>query len=208
MDRKTRILAILLALLVIANIVVACGGGDVPATQAPQTEPTAAGEPTAAAPADQPTEEPAGVEPSAVPAGDEPTPIGSPAPAGGVPGNPKRLDFLEYGAAAQLYYTDRNRALTLMNNANLDWVRQQIHWKDIEGPKGNFGWGELDSIVADANAKNIKVMLSIVRAPSWARADGTTGMPDNVSDMGDFRTWITRMAAPRSRSTSASTWSC
>ena len=36
MDRKSRFLAVLLALLVIANIVVACGGGDVPASQQPQ----------------------------------------------------------------------------------------------------------------------------------------------------------------------------
>jgi GH35 family endo-1,4-beta-xylanase len=192
MDRKTRILALLLAILVVANIVVACGGGDVPPTQSPPATDVPAGEPTAVPAGNDPaTEAPAAVEPSAVPAGEQPTsePAGGDTPTtppDSVPGNPKRLDYLEYGAAAQLYYTDRNRALTLMNNANFDWVRQQIHWKDIEGPKGNFGWGELDSIVADANAKNIKVMLSIVRAPSWTRADGTTGMPDNVTDMGDF----------------------
>ena len=200
MDFKTRALAIVLAFLVIANIVVACGGGT-PATQvstnagdttsvpakSPVTPSQAAGNVQPTNTQDQPT---AVAElPTASTVTDAPTQAIAEAPTAAPVvslNNPKRTNYLEYGAAAQLYYTDRNRALTLMNNASLDWVRQQIQWKDIEGPKGNFGWGELDSIVADANAKNIKVMLSIVRAPSWARADGTNGMPDNVTDMGDF----------------------
>lgn len=162
--RRNRWLAAALAMLLLLNLLAACGG-DAPATSTP--------------------EQPA-AEPTTAPPGDEPTPADQ---QGGVviqPGNPLRTPYLEYGAAAQLYYADRERALTLMNNANFDWVRQQIQWKDIEGPKGNFGWGELDAIVNEANAKEIKVMLSIVRAPSWARADQTNGMPDNVKDMGDF----------------------
>ncbi len=169
--QRTRFLSLAAALMLLLNLLIACGGGQVPATDAPSTGAT---QPTAdSQTAARPTEVVGGVEqPSAE-------------PIKGL-GIPLRTAQLEYGAAAQLYYTDRNRALTLMNNAGFDWVRQQIQWKDIEGPKGSFGWGELDSIVADANAKNIKVMLSVVRAPSWARADGTNGMPDTITDMGDF----------------------
>jgi hypothetical protein len=32
-------------------------------------------------------------------------------------------------------YTDRERVLALTNIAGFDWVRQQIVWKDLEGPK-------------------------------------------------------------------------
>ena len=101
-------------------------------------------------------------------------------------GQPLRTPYLEYGVAAQLFYTDRERATTLMRNANFDWVRQQIHWKDVEGPKGNFGWEELDAIVDAANAQDIKVLISIVRTPAWANPDGSTGLPTNPKDLGDF----------------------
>lgn len=168
MQRRIRLFSRLGLLLLLLNLLLACGGGQTPPTGAP------AGGSGQATPDEPPT-----------PLAANPDAQATAQPIAGL-GQPLRTAQLEYGAAAQLYYTDRNRALTLMNNARFDWVRQQIQWKDIEGPKGSFGWGELDSIVADANAKNIKVMLSIVRAPSWARVDGTNGMPDNVKDMGDF----------------------
>ncbi|ABX06020.1 MAG TPA: hypothetical protein DEF47_06195 [Herpetosiphon sp.] len=157
---KSRWLSAAMVCLLAVNLLAACGGDSAPTTQPTNPEAATATPETAA------------------PTTDSNLPVTT--------GNPLQLPYLQYGAAAQLYYTDRNRALTLMNNAGFDWVRQQIQWKDIEGPKGNFGWGELDAIVADANAKNIKVLLSIVRSPSWARADGTNGMPDNIKDFGDF----------------------
>lgn len=171
MKTSSRLISLMVVLTLMLSLLAACAGEAVPATQAPVDQPTTISGNEQPTTNSQPTD------------GSQPQPTTDAQP---VAGKPLKLPYLQYGAAAQLYYTDRNRALTLMNNAGFDWVRQQIQWKDIEGPKGNFGWGELDSIVADANAKNIKVMLSVVRAPSWARADGTTGMPDNVKDFGDF----------------------
>ncbi len=135
-----------------------------------------------AAPADTPA---GATQPPELPTATAAADVVAPSDAGAA-GGPLKTPYLEYGVAAQLFYTDRERALTLVNNAGFDWVRQQIHWKDIEGPKGNFGWDELDSIVNTANAKNIKVILSVVRSPDWARLDGTHGMPDNIADIGDF----------------------
>ena len=43
---------------------------------------------------------------------------------------------------------DRERVLTLDGIAGFDWVRQQVVWKDVEGPNpGDYAWGDLDKIV-------------------------------------------------------------
>jgi hypothetical protein len=96
-----------------------------------------------------------------------------------------RTRALEHGIVEHLYYTDRERVLTLTNIAGYQWVRQQIQWKDIEGPEpGNYAWGDLDSIVNDVAARNLKLLISIVRAPSFYNE--TNGLPADPVTMGNF----------------------
>ena len=98
---------------------------------------------------------------------------------------PLRTDQLQFGVVEHLYYTDRERVLTLTKIAGFTWVRQQIQWKDIEGPQPkNYAWAELDNIVKDANTNGIKLLISIVKAPSFYNS--TNGLPKNPADMGDF----------------------
>ncbi len=86
-----------------------------------------------------------------------------------------------------MYYTDRARVLTLTSAAGFDWVRQQVVWKDIEGPTaGNYAWGELDNIVNDVNANNLKLLVSIVQSPSFHTADGSSGLPQDPQSLGSF----------------------
>ena len=85
----------------------------------------------------------------------------------------------------QLYGLDRERALDLAGEAGFGWIRQQVWWRHIEPWKGDYAWGELDGIVADANARGLKVLLSIVRSPEWATGGGY-GLPYDPEDMGDF----------------------
>ncbi|MFM2033054.1 MAG: hypothetical protein RLZZ297_1819, partial [Chloroflexota bacterium] len=82
-------------------------------------------------------------------------------------GAPIKLDTMQFGVVNHLYYTDRERVLALTNIAGFDWVRQQIVWKDIEGPAGNYLWDQLDNIVEDTNAHNLKLLISIVQAPDF-----------------------------------------
>jgi hypothetical protein len=98
---------------------------------------------------------------------------------------PMRLPKLNFGVVSHLYYTDRQRVLTLSEIAGFTWVRQQIQWKDIEGPQQkDYKWGDLDAIVEDVAAKNQKLLISIVKAPSFYNP--TNGLPQNPTDMGDF----------------------
>jgi polysaccharide biosynthesis protein PslG len=99
---------------------------------------------------------------------------------------PPRAGQLQIGAAAHLFYTDRYTPLTRANDAGIGWIRQQIHWRDQEGPGKFYAWGELDDIVADVNARGLKLLISIVRSPSFYTADGSDGMPDDPRALGDF----------------------
>lgn len=100
---------------------------------------------------------------------------------------------LEYGAAAQLFYTDAQRVMALSGFAGFDWIRQQVPWKDIETPDRTFGFDELDRIVDTVNGANTKLMLSVVKSPDWATGkQGDNGLPLNPEDYGRFVSELAR----------------
>jgi polysaccharide biosynthesis protein PslG len=99
---------------------------------------------------------------------------------------PPRTGQLQFGAAAHLFYTDRFTPLRRANDGGLGWIRQQIHWRDQEGAGKFYAWGELDNIVADVNAQDLKLLISIVRSPSWYTSNGGDGMPADPKALGDF----------------------
>ncbi|NTU85193.1 MAG: glycoside hydrolase family 5 protein, partial [Chloroflexales bacterium] len=101
-----------------------------------------------------------------------------------------------YGFNAHLYgestaWQDRNRVLTLSKNAGVNWIRQQVRWRDLHDSSGQIFWGELDDIVADAQRQGVSLLLSIVSAPDWA---GGPGMPRR-ENFGDFGSFMGQMAA-------------
>lgn len=111
-------------------------------------------------------------------------PARTPAPPG------SQLQFLrtstvQFGVVAHLYYTDRSRVLMLTKIAGFDWVRQQVHWKDIEAAPGVYYWDELDNIVADVSAANLKLLVNIVQSPSFY-PPGNGGKPRDPRVMGNF----------------------
>ncbi len=98
---------------------------------------------------------------------------------------------LYFGTVAHLFYTDYNRALTLANNAGFEWVRQQVQWNNIEldvaeGQPADYGWEDLDVVVDAAEAQGLNLMVSIVRSPPQYTADGSTGLPEDPKNLGDF----------------------
>ena len=101
-----------------------------------------------------------------------------------------------YGSNAQLYYVDRDRALTLAKSAfeannfsgGPTWIRQQVPWQDHMNSDGSIAWGELDKVVDAASGKGVKLLFSVVRAPGWATGNGGHGMPNraNFARFGQF----------------------
>lgn len=104
-----------------------------------------------------------------------------------------------YGFNAHLYaegtaWQDRNRVLELSKNAQVYWIRQQVAWQDLHDVSGAIYWAELDDIVADAHNAGVKLLLSVVRAPSWATSNGSHGLPSR-DRFDDFAYFMGQMAA-------------
>lgn len=133
-------------------------------------------EPTAPAVATPPPPPPAGAEP--------PAPVLRTGP-GGLP-YPLRLNRLNYGVVGHFYYTDRQKVYALAKQGGFEWIRQQIHWRNIEDRSGAYYWDELDKIVDEAQQQGLLVMISVVRAPEWYTANGSDGLPANPADLARF----------------------
>jgi len=133
-----------------------------------------------------------------------PTPV--PAAAGPTPTIPasKDTDF-DLGIAVQTN-PDANTYKLWVEMAGkqlkLNWVKSQLVWRDVEKAKGQYEWGELDVELNLISQAGMKVLLSIVKAPAWARDPGakiqdnvTDGPPANPKDYADFLTaLLTRYA--------------
>lgn len=146
---------------------------DVPFGQAAQAAPAPA---PAAAPA---PEAPAAPAPAAA----------APAPAAPAP----RTGGLGFGYGIQGdFISDGNhdRSLGAINAMGFNWIKQQVEWKRFEPAKGSYDWGGLDRLVDNANAAGLTPLLSVVKAPTWARPSGddrsVEGPPANPQDYADF----------------------
>ncbi len=95
-------------------------------------------------------------------------------------------DFI-YGYQAHMYFGQAVPALTAIKNAGFTCAKQQVEWKSIQPNSPNdANWGELDTIVNTANQMNVKLMLSIVEAPMWARVGPNEPYPANPQVFANF----------------------
>ncbi len=60
------------------------------------------------------------------------------------------------------------------NQLNLNWVKLQVRWEFAEPEPGVYDWERLgyDLFFETAAEKNLKVLISVVTAPDWAREPG------------------------------------
>ncbi|MBI3732805.1 MAG: hypothetical protein HY259_05025 [Chloroflexi bacterium] len=120
----------------------------------------------------QPTPEPTPVVPTATPF----------PPAGGSFG---------YGIQVHAYgRSDIADILAHVQDLRFGWVKQQLQWRDVEtNAKGQYNWDALDVLVRSANTAGLNLLLSVVKAPRWARPATILcceGPPVNPQDYGDF----------------------
>lgn len=134
-------------------------------TPEPETEPVAETEPEPEAPEPEPTPEP---EPAL--ASTTPTQFGY-----GI-----QPDMLSDG--------NLDNILNHVQSLGFGWVKQQVEYWRYNPAKGQYNWGELDRIANGCQARGVKVMFSVVKAPDWSRPPGDTdeGPPANPQDYADF----------------------
>ncbi len=111
-----------------------------------------------------------------------PQPVSAPAPAGSsYPG-------VGYGFQIDPG-NDPGRAMDMAKAAGFSWVKAQIRWESAEPEKGNIHWGTMDSVANLAAAKGIRVLFSVVTAPTWSRPGVDHkyhGPPNNPQDFANF----------------------
>ncbi|MBN1217487.1 MAG: cellulase family glycosylhydrolase [Anaerolineae bacterium] len=76
-----------------------------------------------------------------------------------------------------------------------NWVKFQMPWKDVESSPGNYSWGMWDDIIGQYNANGINVMLSIPKAPSWARpGDDDKSVEGPPADPATYANFVAQVA--------------
>jgi hypothetical protein len=116
----------------------------------------------------------------------------APAPAAAAPAAPAKSFPAAPGAfgyGIQIDpYGDRAGAINMTKAMGFGWIKFQLPWKDFEGSPGarNFP----DDVVNELNAAGIRILLSVVKAPNWARPGNTDfsveGPPANNQTYADF----------------------
>ena len=77
-----------------------------------------------------------------------------------------------------------------IQDLGFQWLKQQIEWKKFEVAEGQYDWAEIDRLVETCNENGIYLLLSVVKAPDWARGPNpdtsVEGPPANPQDFADF----------------------
>jgi len=114
----------------------------------------------------------------------------SPAPAAPAPAPSGGMYAFGYGFQVDGYNGNMAGAAQATRDAGFGWVKVQVPWYIIEpDSKGVYSWGQVDEIVDRASGAGLRLMLSVVKAPGWARPGNTDwgvhGPPANPQDMAD-----------------------
>lgn len=120
-----------------------------------------------------------------------PKPTATPAPKAAAPAAPKVGGFFGYGIQAHFFSQgDHDRIIGAIKGLGFSWVKQQVRWADMEKEQGQIDWGELDRMVNNCSANGLKIMLSVVTAPRWARPGDSdfsvAGPPANPDEYARF----------------------
>ncbi len=88
-------------------------------------------------------------------------------------------DLFQYDADELSYHLD------LMQQANINWIRQFIYWDEIEAIQGQFEWAQVDVVFDALNQyPDLQLIPVFMNSPSWARqSDVITASPDNPTDI-------------------------
>ena len=136
------------------------GASDIP-TPSPQPSPSATGTPLSDTPVS--------------------TPAATPPPLS--PGT-----GFDYGIQVHLFHLEAGYVSELVNNMQFSWIKHQIEWKEFEPSSGQYQWQMIDHIVDAAHAADLNILLSVVKAPAWARGGRVEedGPPVDYNYYGDF----------------------
>ena len=65
-----------------------------------------------------------------------------------------------------------NDVTPLLNAAQImrvDWLAQDVRWKDIEPQTGQYKWEKMDAMIMAVRPHGFRLLLSVYGTPDWAR---------------------------------------
>ncbi len=111
---------------------------------------------------------------------------------GVVYGTPAKTAFGINASLEQYSDADLARALQMIRNAGLRYVRQHFYWNEIEPRPNEFAWRKWDRIVEQADLHGLAIVAVIDTTPVWARHPGEADLlyapPADVNDYARFVT--------------------
>lgn len=120
----------------------------------------------------------------------------APPPTGQVPTSAVACNFptepasgFWYGIQSHVFGGgDNSYFMGVVNNLGLQWIKAQVRWQDLELTQGDINWGPLDTVMDTACDKGLHVLLSVVTAPDWTRANalGMEAPPDDPRAFAEF----------------------
>lgn len=120
-------------------------------------------------------------------AASQPAAAPAPAPVAAGPSYPAAGGYFGYGIQIDPW-GNRGAAIAATKGMGFGWVKVQIPWKSFEGSAGQKNFP--DDIVGDLAGAGLNVLLSIVKAPDWARPGntdrGVEGPPADPATYADF----------------------
>lgn len=96
-------------------------------------------------------------------------PLGEPAPVAPAFAYGMNLEMSDFSQDG------KNMTAGLVKQAGFGWMAQQVRWDAIETAPGQFDWSQLDAIVDTGSQNGLKIMLSVVHAPTFYRSP-TSGL--------------------------------
>jgi O-antigen ligase len=91
---------------------------------------------------------------------------------------------------SRLAASERQEALTAMQDAGFRWLRQRFSWQVIESERGVYDWTIWDEIVGDLADHGMQLIAVLDSSPAWARAAEDQGNalapPAETRFFGDF----------------------
>ncbi len=103
---------------------------------------------------------------------------------------PKVVNTFGYGLQAHMIGVGHDDTVKAIEVLGFQWLKQQIEWEKFEQVKGQYDWSEIDRAVDTGYKNGIYLLLSVVKAPDWARGPNpdtsVEGPPTNPQDLADF----------------------
>ena len=126
-----------------------------------------------------------------------PTPTPTPTPVAEIP-TPRVMPasgLSGYGVQGEFRRDDDAPLAQLILNADLNWVKQQIPWQEVENQPGVYYWDATDRFVDTMNSRGLYVFLSVVKAPDFYKLPEMAGTGHGPpTDPTTFRTFMRELA--------------